>query len=480
MSGLHRRPASLAWASVLLALSSNPAAGQAANRELLTPCAIPGLAGEVLCGGLVVPEDRAEPDRRSIQIRFIVVPASSDPASSASAAEPLFVLEGGPGASTSRVAGMYVQTFAMLRPDRDLVLVDLRGTGRSAPLNCDISAPYQPGAPMYALDEIRACRERLVQMAAIHQYTTDEATADLDAVRDALGYESIHLFGISYGTRTGLVYMRDYPDRVATATLLAPYPLAENAPLDAATIAQASLDGLLSQCRADRACRSAYPDLEGSLKSLLAGWEEDPEPEPPALSRGRFTAALRLLLFSSQGGARTPYLLSRAAGGDFEPFAALAAQTGSLMNDWISGGTLLTVLCSEDVARLDPPDVRRRAEGTFFGAGWSLGLVEACEAWGSAHLPASFWDPVSSEAPTLLLVGELDPSMPPAWTISLAERLPNGRAIVIPEGHHSLIGMRGVGCVLRMIETLIETGSTEAIDESCLSGMGRVPFYVEP
>jgi pimeloyl-ACP methyl ester carboxylesterase len=125
-------------------------------------------------------------------------------------------------------------TFASVRQHRDIVLMDLRGTGRSHSLACpEIAALPASGVfdgEWLPPEAVTACRSRLERQADLRLYTTEIAMADLDEVRAALGYERINLYGTSYGTRAAQIYMRDFPERVRTATLKAVVPPSMTAP----------------------------------------------------------------------------------------------------------------------------------------------------------------------------------------------------------------------------------------------------------
>jgi pimeloyl-ACP methyl ester carboxylesterase len=98
-------------------------------------------------------------------------------------------------------------------PDqRDLVLVDLRGTGKSAALTCpELARPDADGnfdSDLLSVPAVRACRARLEQTADLRLYTTEIAVDDLEEVRQALGYGPINVYGTSYGTRVAQHYTR--------------------------------------------------------------------------------------------------------------------------------------------------------------------------------------------------------------------------------------------------------------------------------
>ena len=462
----------VACAALVAAGPSVAARGAGAGLE---PCRRTDLPADALCGTVEVPEVRVDGARR-LDLQVVVLPATGEDRR----ADPLVVLEGGPGASVLRVAPMYVMTFASARRSRDLVLLDQRGTGSSGALACE-SLRLAPGAAL-SVERVHECAARLSETAELTAYRTEPAVADLEAVREQLGYERLNLFGVSYGTRTALEYVRRHGPRVRTATLLGTYPPGENVPLEAGPIAQRSLDLLFEQCGRDRGCSAAYPDPAADLAATLARfgadglWREPGSEEGIPPTRAALTSVLRLMLFFPTTAAGVPRLLHHAAAGDLGPYRAAAEALAGTTGSWISTGAFLSTLCAEDVARLDPAEVARRAEGTFLGTGWADELRAACAAWPSGAPSEGFYRPLETEIPMLLLVGDLDPSMPPEWSLELAEALPGARAVVLPEGHHSLIGMSRVDCALALIDGFLDAGSAAELDASCVAEMKRPAF----
>ena len=178
----------------------------------LKPCKLAGIDGELLCGKLTVFENRETRSGRTIDLNIVVLPAL-DPSR---IEEPLFDLAGGPGVASTGAADFYAKEGKEYRRHRDVVLADQRGTGDSNPL----TAPRRTRSPqdylteMYPVEYVKALRQALEKRADLTQYTTSIAMDDLDDVRAWLGYERINLFGLSYGTRAVLVYMRQHRDRV--------------------------------------------------------------------------------------------------------------------------------------------------------------------------------------------------------------------------------------------------------------------------
>ncbi len=77
----------------------------------------------------------------------------------------------------------------------------------------------------------------------------------------------------------------------------------------------------------------------------------------------------------------------------------------------------------------------------------------------------SFYEPVKSDIPTLVLSGEVDPVTPPTWGEQTAATLSRSKHIVIPGTGHTA---GGTGCGQRLMREFIEEGSTADLDTTCV------------
>ncbi len=475
----------LAWVLGLVALAACSRGGSSpqARTLKLQPCQLEGLAPQAQCGTLEVFENRETKTGRKLSLRVAVVPAlAAQPQP-----DPLVFLAGGPGQAATRL-GAVLRAVEPIRRHRDIVLVDMRGTGDSSPLDCEF-LPKDAGLADYFSEDddlaprIRACRERWD--ADVRQYTTPIAMADLDEVRAALGYEKLNLWGGSYGTRAALVYMRQYPERVRTAILDGVAPMGLYLPLYMPRDAQRSLELLLAHCEKDAACEKNFPRLRTRTEALLEKLSQEPArvrvahprtgvPEDIVLTRQAFVGALFGLLYSAEDSSMVPLMLDRVTQGDWAPFVALNVGRGERMEKVMSRGLQMAVVCAEDVPFLDTAAVEREAKGTWFGAGMGLEMMKACEGWPKATVPAGFRDAVVSDVPTLLLSGELDPVTPPAWAEEAKRTLKNSLHVQVPGvGHNTL----GVDCVRKLMVDLVANGRVDTLKPSCGAGLERPPFF---
>jgi pimeloyl-ACP methyl ester carboxylesterase len=464
-------------ASLLLACASGPANERAIALE---PCRLEGLGSEALCGSRRVFENRTTHQGRQIELRVAVVPAlAANPRP-----DPLFILVGGPGQAATEAGAQIAETLREVRNRRDIVLVDQRGTGHSNPLTCE-SDRAQPLAELFAprseLDQTRACHAALDADTTF--YATPTAMEDLDEVRAALGYEHINLWGGSYGTRAALVYLRQYPDRVRSVILDGSAPFALKLPLYVARDAQHALDRLYADCASDADCQRAFPDARQRFEALLArlggsGLEVQlahPRTGLPTslrIERAGLAGAVRNLLYVPQLAGLLPLAVERALGGDFGAFIASADAFARGVN--VSTGMFMSIVCAEDVPRFDDRQVEELTRDTFLGGQWLTELRAECAAWPAAQLPESYFEPVSSDVPSLLLSGELDPVTPPSWGELVARGLSRSRHVVVPGAGH---GTTSLGCLPELEARFIESLDPAGLDATCVEHLQRPAFF---
>jgi pimeloyl-ACP methyl ester carboxylesterase len=417
-----------------------------------------------------------------IDIYFAVIPAES----SISEPDPVFMLAGGPGQSASEVFPYILPAFDDLSQNRDIVLVDQRGTGQSNPLDC----PELEDLPLDTTDEaalelLEACRQRLAAEADLTQYITDIAMQDLDDVRAALGYDQINLIGASYGTRAALSYMRLFPDHVRSVVLNAVTSPELILYLQVPADGQRSLDLLFARCAVDTACQTAFPDFAEQFWQIANALGEGQEVtfahpitgqrETITLDEETFMQSVFNLLYSPDLLALLPLLVDEAAEtGDYGPLVAqsLAFVAGVDLYQ----GMFRAVTCSEDAALIDVDTaVTLQADSQFPLS--AKDFVTGCQNWPLADVPDAFRQPLVSDIPTLLLSGEADPITPPHYAGQVAASLTNSRHLILPGYGHDV---SLVGCIPVVITNFIAGGSLTNLDASCVDEITPPPFFVSP
>ena len=207
----------LATSLALLALCG----GASAQDLVLEECRIsagPGHAGiKARCGTMLRPENPADPASPDIELRIAVVPALNlNPET-----DPVVPIAGGPGQGSVEFYAIYRGAFEPLRRNRDILLIDQRGTGASSRMDCPIDDDALLFQSEFSLDDtlqfVKDCLEDLPHDP--RYFTTSVAVTDLEAVRVALGYSKLNLYGVSYGTRVAQHFARRYPDSTRTVVI---------------------------------------------------------------------------------------------------------------------------------------------------------------------------------------------------------------------------------------------------------------------
>ena len=217
----------------------------------LTPC------GPAWCGSLSRTLDPSGAVAGTIAIGFEFYPQRDAARPNAGA---VVATEGGPGYATTGTRASYLALFEPLRADRHLLLVDNRGTGRSAPLHCDALQHDPLSLPR----SVAACGAQLGERAVL--YGTALAADDLAAVIDALQLGRVDLYGDSYGTYFGQAFASRYPQLLRSVTLDAAYEVVGLDPWykTSVTTARAAFDQV---CRSSLACSNAAPGSSWALSS---------------------------------------------------------------------------------------------------------------------------------------------------------------------------------------------------------------------
>ncbi len=463
------------------------AAAAPAGAVDLSPCLLrseaggPAVAAE--CGRIEVPIDYADPAEGTLGLNVAVVPALSGRSSN----DAVTVLAGGPGgAATSFYAG-FRGAFMALSRRHDVMLVDQRGTGDSLPLDCPLPEDLLMVPDRESTQrDARACLEGLPTDPRL--FTTSVAVKDLDTVREALGYERLHVYGVSYGTRVAQHYLRRYPEHTGVVILDGVVPAGRPLGPRLAINAQSALDGTLARCAAHDACAERFPDLAGQLAVLSARVAK----EPAALSLSHpltgetvdfrlgpmeLATALRLLSYAPESAALLPLLIDEASRGRPEPIALQALMAAESLAGALSLGMHNAVVCTEDVPWVDPAAVDRGAlENTYLGSLQFDSLVDLCAVWPAGILDDDLLEPVVSDHPVLLLSGEFDPVTPPAWAEEAMAGLSNSRHVVAPgQGHGAAIR----GCLPRLMADFVDAEGFGEMDFSCVERLRAPPFLLD-
>ncbi|HEY1318395.1 MAG TPA: alpha/beta fold hydrolase [Gaiella sp.] len=386
------------------------------------------------CGTFVVPESRATPKGRTIRLHVVVLPARTQPARTDAVA----YLAGGPGdAATHQALDQGWQSSA-LNIDRDLLLVDQRGTGGSNPHGGDVT-----------------------------RYGTRTAMDDLDAVRAALGYRQLDVIGSSYGATAAQVYLRLHPSSVRTLILMG--GTAIDVPFFGrfAVNAQRALDQLGTLCASDLACRKAFPDWERQFGALVKAWNAHPV---NGMTGDDLASIVQLMLLDLEKAVSIPLVIGQAAEGNYGPLERQDSR-GLDVDLNLMG---LSIWCNEPWTGLDA----KGAWGTDFDSYTQARIAafrEECSSVPRRAEPRSLWTlPTPSRVPVLAFAGGADPQDPVSNLSDLKQHFPDSRTVVLPHiGHNWGVG----GCLDQIVTDFVERGTTKGLDATRCAGAIVVPPF---
>jgi pimeloyl-ACP methyl ester carboxylesterase len=385
------------------------------------------------------------------------------------------------------VASWIQVVFDKLQRRHDLVFVDQRGTGKTAPLNCSKQTDLQGiGDADYGVRQMLQCKAVLEKLpyGDLRFFTTTIAMQDLDAVRAALNYPKIDLIGISYGTRAALEYQRLFPDHVQRAVLdgvVQPDQMLTDDDL------HSTLINLFKDCDKDTRCHKAYPTLQQDWTALLAGLPHTTVLTHPRLGTPVKATVTRLdvlgwvsqIVYSPVSTSALPNAIEQAGKGNFNPLLTLSG-AGSLPNPGsIAMGMHFSTVCAEEYDRM-LQGVKPLPENDF-GDMHNQEYVKVCKEWPRGRVPAGFYTIPISHTPVLLLSGGLDPVTPPQHAEKVAAALgPQARHIILKNsGHGVLQQVCFTDVVTKFINAKVD-GDAVHVDASCVNQIPRPSVWIAP
>ncbi len=415
-------------------------------------------------GVLQVPENRTR-GSGVVQLAYVRAQRGATPSRSAHV-----LLAGGPGDSGVEQVVQLIQRGGpqvLGLFDGDIIGIDQRGSGRSLP---QLGSTARYALPLDQPASIEGWLPRMREVARtvatdlrrqgidLSAYSTGESADDVDAVRAALGYDTLTLWGRSYGSHLALATLRRHPARVARMVLIGP-----EGPDDTWKL-PAQADEILQRLGQ----RAGQPDLPDRMRAVIAALEARPvvvdltDPAtgaPVSITLG----ALDLQWATAQalGDPRTlatlPAAYQRMAEGDFTAFAPIALALRSRAG---VGSAMKHVM---DLGSGASPARRRRiaeqARTAVLGNSLNFPGMYLDEAWGSPDPGADFRLPVSSSAPVLILVGDLDARTPVANGERIAAHMPNARLVVLENAAHQF-NVFGEPRVLQVLGEFLREGRT--------------------
>ena len=440
----------------------------------------------VECGTVTVPEHHGRDGGTPV----VLAVATIHPAAGPSGQPPLLYVSGGPGDPSLP----FVQGDLVI--DRDVVRVDLRGTGYSKP---SLACPETEGtlfsfgaasddaeANKAALAAIRDCKDRLEgEGIDLRAYDYTEMSADLADVRVALGIDQWDVYGISNGGRLALELVRRHPDGVRALVLDAALAPQGNFYTELWPHGARAFHALFAACAGDPTCEAAHPDLEARFWDLVESLRRSPKTvtgtDPQTGQPGTVVFDDRHVLEILRGGLYDttlipliPSLVDQLTKG--EAFEGVAGEVLSRSDaSGFSLGEQLSDNCREEVAYAPRSTFIRQARELpdFKRVILDDTFRDECQVWDVGRADPSVDRPVRSKIPALLLVGQFDPVHPRASSEAIAKYLPNSTVVEFPGiGHGTEFAHECPRSILRAFVA----DPTGPVDTACVDAMSPPQF----
>jgi len=478
--------------TVMLLAFSSACSGFAAKPTItLEPCNGYQNYPQAQCGTLRVYENRADHNGRMIDLKVVIIKATSDNP----APDPIFYLAGGPGGAAASEDARYQQFPSSLSDNHDLVFVDQRGTGGSNRVLVPTNPPDLSGmSPEEADARARAwVADYLAEIDMDPRYYTTSVFADdLDEVRQALGYDKINIFGCSYGATAAQYYLRQYEEQVRTVTLcvgsLLVIPVFELEPQHA----QQALDNIFELCLADPKCGAAFPNLKTEFSELMSRLVAEPkvvpykDPANPRLTSITFTAdffagTLRNMMKDAKNDPLLPLIIHRVSVDDEWQDITRFIRGGGGPEWWGDQIMERVIRCNERWAAFDPVRVAELSQGSFMSVRsntLSQAQATSCRYTPVGVTPEGQSPQPGSQVPVLIFNGGLDPIDPPENMVGTSELWPNSLAFTLPYQAHQQSNMMAIRCFFSIMNDFIQAGSAQELDTSCLQNIRPLDFVV--
>lgn len=503
---------------------TNPAApvhaqlGSTAEIEFLPNCEFDAiflppdieiLGDTIECGYMYTPENPTDPSSLQLSIAFVVLRA----ADGVGTPDPIIYLEGGPGGSG--ILGVDYWVESPLRQNRDIILIDQRGTGYSRPtMSCYAFIPDYDG-----FEDMDDCASSVTNQGVdLGNYNTINNAYDVSQLMEALqpfyGYTNYNLLGISYGTRLGLAVMRDHPELVRTAILDSVYPQGLDSNAEQPLNIDYVLDQLFAECASDAACNAAYPDLEAIFYEVVYDLEEEPllyddgyeyygwdfiNELYDALSTTDVVPVIPAVIYLYYEGEydRADELLYDGPPVDVSPVSDFTTEDyydeydSDDVDDYFdvfdtygdAEAMFMAIECQEEIIFADIDLAYEIVEANNIDPDLADSQLinfefneEDCEPWLDTIAPPIANQPIFSDIPTLLVSGQFDTLTPPSWADYADATLDNAYNYVFPGFSHGVTD--GNECIVSIYQQFLTNPSTEP-DASCISRMDTT-FYIDP
>ena len=416
--------------------------------------AIQGAPVEGELGRLIVPENRAKPDPKTIELAFVRLKSTA-----AKPGYPVVYLDGGPGSSAIGIGNVpdYMRAFQRLREVGDVILLDQRGVGRSKPMLTRLTADPLPTDIFAGREKAQQEFTRRFKEAAeyfrsqgvdLAAYNTRESAHDVDDIRKALGAEKLNLVGFSYGTHLGLACIRYHGDKLNRVVLFGTEGPDHTDKLPSTS--DEAVRRLARIAAADPEVGPQAPDLYATLKRVLQKFEKQPakvtvtdrranKPVDLTIDHNGLRFLIRMDLGDTNDLPIFPAWFITMDRGDYSILARFAERR---YNQFGAGAPVMSVMMdgASGATAARRKQIEREAKTSIlsdmmnFPSFYIPGISEGID------LGDEFRSPIKTSVPTLFISGELDNNTQPFQADEVRKTFKTSTHIIIPNaGHESMV-----------------------------------------
>ncbi|GAB5554743.1 MAG: alpha/beta fold hydrolase [Saprospiraceae bacterium] len=443
-------------------------------------------------GYLIVPENRTDPQSKSIQLPvYIFKSRNPNPK-----ADPIIYTVGGPG-YTTMTSAPYMNYYSYL-DDRDFILFEQRGTLYSKPhLDCPewskaISITNSPNFDEIKKDSILTaaaseCKDRLIAKGIdLNGYHTKEIAADIADLRKVLGLKTYNLLTISYSTKIAQVLMRDYPEGIRSVVMDGALPLASKYDEESNFNLIQAVDQLLTDCANDPDCNSRFPALKERFFNFLESKNTapleiqaiNPKTKESEFFKLRGRDLITVFTAASTGDVpNIPLEIERILDGDYSVIQTRLADLFEEAGSGAGVGMRLSVWCAEEYPFSDQKTIQKEEDKYPIIKGLSPAVynTDICEIWGVKPARPKEDQAIKSDIPVLLMNGQYDELTPPHWAKAMQKGLPNSFHIIFPGWKHTVTTNWSNTCAMEVARTFFNNPSQQP-KLACMDEIKGVQF----
>jgi pimeloyl-ACP methyl ester carboxylesterase len=330
--------------------------------------------------------------------------------------------------------------------ERDLIAIDLRGTGGAEP---SLACPETQGAFLsdrqvsegMADAGYKKCRDRLLGglKHGLAQFGSRQDAQDVVSLASALGLKAWNIYSASFGTRVGLEVLRAKPAGLRSVVLDSAVP--HGVALVAESNSVEVLERIVQGCADEADCKAAFGDVSRKLTDALDKLAGTPRSIPlkdgatATLDDAMVVQGIRTMAYSREGARMIPMFIEQVSLGS-EGIRDIL-ESARQQDQSLAAGLYLSQVCHEadqsPVAAPEPAGIQARIAKATFAI---KALARLCQVWGVSYDPSADMGFPTSDVPTAILSGENDPAVPSAWAGKARAGLSRAQAVTFTgQGH---------------------------------------------